>query len=442
MTTMSADSRRVMVTDLGLAAASGVGIEAAWRCVEEGTSCIGPVRSFDASAFPRALGAELNELPLAGREEDERSIHLLFSAADSLSTGIDRYLSEDPIAARRTAVVLGTSKGVVLAMGDVHRRAFRGGERLSDSDVDAIEAYRPGYGSTRLAQRLGALGPRSTVALACASSSMAIIHAGELLRLGVVDRAIAGGFDGFSAFIFAGFNSIGALTQTRCRPFDCRRDGTVLGEGAALMVLETADAARQRGVEPIAELEGGGYAADGVHLTAPDREGRGLARTLRQSIADAGVSPEDVDYINAHGTGTRFNDAMECQAFRDVFGDRDRMPPMSSIKSIFGHTLGAAGALDAIISVLALQRQLLPPTVGCDEEPEVEGWDFVSGRGRPVSGLERVVTTNSGFAGNNTALIFRRCSPSPVPASTNVREKGSPSVDHVELEHPSHQRGG
>jgi len=439
--TMGMTSPRVLVTDMGLVAASGVGIEEAWRCVVEGRSCIGPIRSFDARAFPGALGAELIDVPAAGRGDDERSIHLLLAAVGTLSTGLEEHLRSHPDAALRTAVVLGTSKGVVLGMGEVHRKVRERAGRLSDADLRTIEAYRPGYGTLRLSERLGARGPRSTLGLACASSSMAIAHAAELLKLGLADRAVAGGFDGFSPFIFTGFDAIGALTRTRCRPFDRRRDGTVLGEGAALLVLETAEAALARGVRPIAELEGAGFTADGVHLTAPDREGRGLARTVRQALDAAGLEADDVDYINAHGTGTRFNDAMECVAFDKVFGEREVMPPISSVKSIFGHTLGAAGALDAIISILSLDRQMLPPTVGCGGETEVDGWDFVPGRGRRVDELERVVTTNSGFAGNNTALIFRRCAPSPDPASTNVHdEKNRPhSCEHGV---PAHTRSG
>lgn len=399
----------MVVTDLGVVSAAGVGLEAAWACVEAGRSCIGPIRSFDASrAFPGALGAEIDEVPRAGRDGDERALRLLLAAADDLSTGLPGLLAARPEAARRTAVALGTSKGAVLAMAPIHRKFAGGAAPMTDGEARAVATYRPGAGAERLAERLGARGPRSTLGLACASGSMAILHAAELIRAGVVDRAVAGGYDGFSPFVFTGFDSIGALTRTCCRPFDRRRDGTVLGEGAALVVLETEEAARERGARPLARLEGGGYTADGVHLTAPDREGRGLAKAVRQALREAGVEPGDVDYVNAHGTGTRFNDAMECEAFGTVFGDA--RPPVSSIKSIFGHTLGAAGALDVAICVAALERQVLPPTAAL-EAPEPEGWDFVPGGGRPTSCLDVALTTNSGFGGNNTALVLRRFDP-------------------------------
>jgi 3-oxoacyl-[acyl-carrier-protein] synthase II len=261
------------------------------------------------------------------------------------------------------------------------------------------------------------------VGQACASSSMAILHAVELIRAGVIDRAVAGGFDGFSPFIYTGFHVIGALSRTGCRPFDIGRDGTVLGEGAALLVLESEEAAEARSARPLAIFEGGGFASDGVHLTAPDREGRGLVRAIGQALDDAEIDAEEVGYINAHGTATSFNDAMECTAFRQIFDGRGAMRPISSIKSIFGHTLGAAGALDAIVSIEALNRQILPPTVNGAKEPLVEEWDFVTEGARPVSDLEVVLTTNSGFAGNNTALIFRRVDPCPDELCPPCRER-------------------
>jgi 3-oxoacyl-[acyl-carrier-protein] synthase II len=392
---------------MGLVTAAGVGVDAAWDHIERGSSCIRPVRSFDTSAFPVALGAEIDQVPQTGRDDDQRSMRLLLAAAGTLTTGLHTVLRRDPEAARRTAVVLGTSKGEIFGMARVHRRFARGIGKLTPSEVEAVRAYRPGHGANRLAEHLGARGPRSTVGLACASSAMAIIHAADLIRSGAVDRAVAGGYDGFSPFIFTGFHVIGALSQVACRPFDRGRDGTVLGEGAALLVLESDEAARARGVSPLAVLEGGGAAGDGVHLTAPDQHGRGLIRAVRHALAMANVRPDEVGYVNAHGTATPFNDAMECEAFRQIFADHGEMPPISSIKSIFGHTLGAAGALDAIVSILAMRRQVLPPTVNGAVDPLVPGWDFVVDHGRPAEDLDLVLTTNSGFAGNNTALVFR-----------------------------------
>lgn len=423
--------RRIVVTDMGVTTAAGDGVDAAWTRLLEGRSCIGPVQSFDARAYPDAVAAEVSELPRVGGATDERAIRLLLAASEGLSDELLDLLRRDRGAARRTAIVMGTSKGAVLAMAGVHRR-FRAQESpLTADEISAIQAYRPGHGAQRLASHLGVRGPRSTVALACASSAMAIIQAADMLRFGVVDRAVAGGFDCLSPFIFAGFKSIGALSPTMCRPFDRRRDGTVLGEGAALVVLETAESAFQRGALPLAEYVGGGYAADGVHLTAPDRHGRGLARAIDQALWEGKLGADEVDYINAHGTATRFNDSMECRAFERVFGALEAMPPISSTKSVFGHTLGAAGALDAIVSILAIDNSYLPPTVESGVEPEVEGWDFVPERGRQLDNLDVVLTTNSGFAGNNTALVFRRYEPRD--GSAEASRLGAPESEVVHV---------
>jgi len=399
---------RVVITDLGIVAASGVGTAAFWDTIEAGRTCIGPVRSFDASVFPAATGAELHDVPRAGHEDDERAIHLLLEAGNQLGSDLRPFLRDHPDAAARTAVVLGTSQGAILGVGAAHRRLRRGGGALTDDDVRAFEAYRPGYGTSRLAEHLGARGSRATLGMVCVSSAMAMIHGAEMIRSGAVDRVVAGGFEGFSAFIFTGFHCIGALSKTKLRPFDERRDGTLLGDGAVLLVLESERAARERGATPLAFLEGGGFAADGVHITAPDREGRGLERAMRQALAQADIQPREVDYISAHGTGTPYNDAMECKAFARVFSDQPEIPPLSSVKGIFGHTLGAAGAIDAAASVLALQHQVLPPNVNGGGETLIEDWDFVGPRGRPVQGLDLVLSTNAAMAGNNTALVLRR----------------------------------
>ncbi len=398
---------RIVISALGLVAASGIGVDAAWAAVAGGRTCVGPIQSFDVTVLPGKTGAELHELPDAGRPGDERSIRMLLAAGDEVTADLRPLLSDAPDARERLAVVLGTSQGALLNMAPIHRRLYQQGEdRLADGEVESLRTYRPGYGTRRLAEAIGAEGPRSTVGMVCVSSAMATMHGADMLRAGAADRAVVGGFEGFSPFIHTGFNCIGALTRTLCRPFDKRRDGTVLGEGAALMLLETEQAAAERGATPLAVLEGGGFAADGVHLTAPDREGKGLQRAIDQALAESGAAPAEFDYVSAHGTGTAYNDSMECRALERVF--TDGVPPMSSLKSIFGHTLGAAGALDAVVSIRAMHERVLPPTVNGGEEPEEDGWDFVHDGARPVARLDRVLSTNAAMAGNNTALVLRR----------------------------------
>ena len=401
------DSRpKILITAMGLVTAAGAGVQAAWDHVVAGRSCVGPIRTFDATVLPVQRGAELADVPDTGTDEDERAIRMLLAAGDEVSAGLAPFLADRPQARDRLAVVLGTSQGALLRMSEIHRRLRAGEGRLTDDEVKVFHRYRPGYGTQRLAEALDARGPRSTVGMVCVSSAMATLHAFEMLGDGLADRAVVGGFEGFSPFIHTGFCSIGALTKTSCRPFDRRRDGTILGEGAALLLLETENAARERGAVPLAEIEGGGFAADGVHMTAPDRDGRGLQRAVDQALTISGVTPADIDYVNAHGTATAYNDAMECRALGRVFGGEP--PPVSSVKSIFGHTLGAAGALDLICSVKAMSDQILPPTVNSGEEPEVEGWDFVPGEARRAEGIDRTLSTNAAMAGNNTAILVRR----------------------------------
>ena len=397
---------RVVVTGLGMVSAAGTGVEPAWDRLCSGTSALAPIESFDAGAYGDILGGEARHLPQD--PETDRSFQLLDLALDEALAdagwGAEERGSE-------TGVVLGTSQGSIDRAKAIHRGlSRRPQEQPSESDKRAFANYRPGAGTRRVAERAGALGPQSTVGMVCVSSSVALIQAAELIRRGVSTRVVAGGFEEFSQFIFTGFYCIGALASGALRPFDQERDGTALGEGAVLLTLETLESAEARGAKIYAELLGGGHAADAVHMTAPDREGRGLERAVVQAFEEAGLAPIDVDYLCAHGTGTVFNDAMECQAFGRIFSEArasGRMPPISGLKAVFGHTLGAAGALDALFSILALTKSVLPPTVA--NRNAIEDWDFVAGEGKPVAeGLQIALSTNSAFGGNNSALIFGR----------------------------------
>jgi len=396
---------RVVVTGLGMVSAAGTGASTAWSLVQEGRTGLRPVQLFDSEPYGGALAGEalhLDRIP-----GTDRSLQLLSLAADELLDDAGWDVSEaDP----ELGVVLGTSQGAIEDARGIHRDFSR--QPYPDSNggsQDIFERYRPGYGTECLAQRIGAEGPQATVGMVCVSSSVSIIHAVDLLRRGAATRVVAGGFESFSQFVFTGFHCIGALAGGALRPFDDARDGTVLGEGAVLLALETLDLARARGADIYAEVVGGGISADAFHMTAPDPEGRGLERAVRQALQDAGMGPADIDYICAHGTGTVFNDGMECKAFARIFSELaedGRMPPISGLKSVFGHTLGAAGALDALISVLALRDGVLPPTVAHDSP--IADWDFVPGQGRKADKrLEVALSTNSAFGGNNSALVLR-----------------------------------
>jgi 3-oxoacyl-[acyl-carrier-protein] synthase II len=399
----------VVVTGMGAISAAGPDCAAVLAALREGRSALAPITLFDGAPYGGQLAGEARHLP---RDPDvDRGLQLLRVATDevisSAGWGPDQRGPD-------TAVVLGTCQGGIANATPIHRRYARRPcpDDAGEGDARAFAEYRPGAGAAQVASQIGAEGARSTVGMVCVSSSVALIHAVDLLRRGEARRVVAGGFESFTQFVFTGFHCIGAMASGPLRPFDERRDGTVLGEGAVLLTLELAEDAEARGATILAELAGGGFAADAFHMTAPDPEGGGLERAVLQAFADAGVGPEDIDYVCAHGTGTVFNDGMESVAFERMFAERAAagdMPPVSGIKAIFGHTLGAAGALDAACCILAIQHQLLPPTAAHAEPLRGLDWDFVPGKARPPAGsLDVLLSTNSAFGGNNSALILRR----------------------------------
>ncbi|MGE5252783.1 MAG: beta-ketoacyl-[acyl-carrier-protein] synthase family protein, partial [Planctomycetaceae bacterium] len=256
-----------------------------------------------------------------------------------------------------------------------------------------------------IAEEYQVLGPRATVATACSSSATAIGCGLDAVRSGESDVAVVGGSESLSEVTFGGFNSLRSVDEGYCRPFDLNRKGLSLGEGAAFLILEEAEHARKRGAKIHAELMGYGLSGDGQHMTAPDPEGQGAARAMREALKDAGVGPEEVGYINAHGTATPANDASETKAIKILFGERARQIPVSASKSMIGHCLGAAGALEAVATVLAIRADRIPPTIHYETpDPECD-LDYVPNRARDA--VVKIALSNSfAFGGNNTALVF------------------------------------
>ncbi len=256
-----------------------------------------------------------------------------------------------------------------------------------------------------VAAAIGARGPLLVPSVACASGNVALGAALDLVRRGRCDVVVAGGADALHDFVLAGFGALKAADAAPCRPFDRRRRGLNLGEAAAFVVVESEAHARARGARIRAWLDGYGISADAVHMTGPDREGRGAARAMESALADAGRSAGDIGYVSAHGTATPFNDLMEAKAMALVFGARASSTPLNSIKSALGHTLGAAAALEAIACVRTLETGLVPPTPGCEElDPEI-ALDVVRGAARPVT-ARVALSTASGFGGTNAAIVL------------------------------------
>jgi 3-oxoacyl-[acyl-carrier-protein] synthase II len=391
--------RRVAVTGLGVVSALGPDAAAFEAGLRAGRSGIAPLTLFDPSGFRARLAAQAPEpsppLPadtLANASRPDRfGLQAAFEA-----------VAHAGLAARdleRAAVVFGTGTGG-LTTTEAYLRAGEGPASL-------LLPHQPASVTDLVARHLGARGPRSTIMTACSSSATAIGYAADRIRLGHVDVALAGGAEGLTRLTCAGFGCLRATApgDEPCRPFDAERKGLTLGEGAAVLVLEDYDRARARGATVLAIVAGWGITADAHHMTAPHPEGEGAARAMRAALADAGLAPDDIGYVNAHGTGTPHNDAAETLALKAVLGARAPSVPVSSIKSMVGHTLGAAGAIEAAASVLTLARGFIPPTAHLRTPDPAFGLDFVPGAARALR-VGAVLSSSFAFGGNNTVLAL------------------------------------
>jgi len=398
----------IAITGLGALSALGRDTAELTAGLRLGRDGIGPLTLF-AHQGRCATAAEAAHvpagpwgLPRATVRRLSRPDRLAIAAAAEACT--QAGLDADARAA--AAVLAGATTGGMLETEEAYRR-WRAGEtrRLRTSRVLGTSLASSG---AAISQALGIFGPQETMATACSSSALAIARAGDLVRRGVVPAAVAVGTDALCRLTFAGFDALQALDPERCRPFDRHRRGLTLGEGAAALVVEDADHARARGAEVRALLLGWGTATDAHHPTAPRPDGEGAMAALRAALAMAGLPADAVDYVNAHGTGTPQNDAVEMSVLRAVLGTRLARVPVSSSKSQFGHTLGAAGALEAVVTVLALTHGILPPTLGV-REPD-EAWadvDVVAEPGRRAA-LATAITSSYGFGGHNVTLVLGR----------------------------------
>ena len=400
--------RRVAVTGCGVATGAGSDLEAFWRSIASGTCFIGPLRHFSVPGLDGLLGVEVDladdeEVPEDADRYRDR-VELLAVAASRRAMADAAFLEGVPDPSR-SGVAVGTTMGEerqVSAIGDrwqAEGPASIDGGFLGRASNHALSA--------RLARRFGLGGPALLSATACASGNAALSWAFEAIVSGAADVMVAGGVDVLTRAIFAGFTRMGALSKSVCRPFDRRRDGVSFGEAGAFLVLEEVEHARGRGARIRAEMGGFGLSNDAHHITAPEPSGEGFARAMRQALASSGTSLDDVNYVSAHGTGTQYNDVAETRALKAVFGDRARQVPMSSIKSMIGHSNGAASAVEAVACVLALQNQAAPPTAGLEvPDPECD-LDYVPGRARPMR-LQTCLNLSAGFGGFNVCTVWKR----------------------------------
>ncbi len=392
---------RVVITGLGPVSSVGVGVEAFAAAIREGRSGISPITAFDTTGFPHVCAGEVQDFHPEAilRHLDSRAWgrSTLFAAAAARLAADDAGIA-GTVAPDRLAVVMGTTCGESQVVEAITRRVLDDGFASAPPDlIRQSPAGRLAYG---VSEELGATGESVTISTACAASNYAIGYAYDRLRHGYADVMLAGGADSVCRWVHAGFFRLGTLAKNSCAPFDRHRTGILTAEGGAAVALETLDHAQARGARIYAEVLGYGLNCDADHMVAPNADS--IARCMRIAHANAGVSPEHVDYICAHGTGTPANDTAELGAIRQVFGSA--VPPVSSIKSMLGHAMGAASGFGIIASALAITTGVLPPTLNwTTPDPDMHDIDVVPLRAR--SARVRVVQ-NDGFAfGGNNAIV-------------------------------------
>jgi len=396
---------RVAVTGLGPVSSIGIGADAFASALREGRSGISPIRSFDTTGFPHVCAGEVHdfrpEAILRRLDAASWGRTSLFAAAAGRLAADDAGLCLDRLDPERVAVVMGTTCGETRVMEAMTAEIVRRGFEATPSElVRQLPANRLAHA---VSEELGAAGESLTIATACAASNYALGHAYDSVAHGDADVVVAGGAESVCRFVHAGFFRLGVLTERACAPFDRDRRGILTAEGGAALVLERLDHALARGATPYAEVAGYGLNCDANHMVAA--EVGSIADCMRIAHRNASIEPSDVDYVSAHGTGTPANDSAEARALLEVFGDRP--PPISSIKSMIGHTMGAASGFGAIASAIAIRRGFLPPTMNwTTPDPALAGLDPVPNRARPAA--VRVVQNNGfGFGGNNAILILR-----------------------------------
>jgi len=405
---------RVVVTGMGCVSPLGQNVETTWRALLAGTSGVAPITQFDASTFKTRFAAEVKDFDpeaLLGRRDARRMDRVtqfaIVAAGEALSSS---GLAIDDGNRGRIGVVLGTGIGGIGTL-------LKGAQVLAERGPHWVSPFMvpmmlPDTGAGQVAIHFGLRGPNLAVVTACATGTNAIGEAAEMIRRGAADAMVAGGSEAAIVPVaLAGFNVMDAISirnddpERASRPFDRDRDGFVLGEGAAAIILESLDHARSRRASILAEVAGYGTTNDAYHMSAPLEDGAGASACMRLALADAGLAPTEIDYINAHGTSTRLNDASETSAIKTVFGELAYSIPISSTKSMTGHLLGAAGAVEAIFSILALREGVIPPTINYQTPDPACDLDYVPNQSRPAK-IRRALSNSFGFGGHNASVIL------------------------------------
>lgn len=407
--------RRVVITGLGAVTPVGNDVASMWESIVAGKSGIDITTRVNPDDYPAKVAAELKDFdPL--KYIDKKDVRRMdpftqYAVAASKMAVEDAGLVIDDSNSERVGVWIGSGIGGMSTWEDQHRKLLeKGPRRVSPFFVPMMI---PDMAAGQVSIQLGAKGINSCTVTACASGANSIGDAFKAVQRGDVDYIIAGGTEApITEMAFAGFSSAKALStnpdpKTASRPFDANRDGFVMGEGSGILIMETLECALERGAHIYGEIVGYGSTGDAYHITAPAEDGEGAARAMKQALNDAGLAPEDIDYINAHGTSTEYNDKYETTAIKTIFGEHASKLAISSTKSMTGHLLGAAGGVEAVIAMKAITEGVVPPTINYETPDEACDLDYVPNEARKQE-VNAVVSNSLGFGGHNVALVFKK----------------------------------
>ncbi len=410
------DMRRVAVTGVGMVSPLGSGVDKSWNAAREGKTGIRAITRFDVSSFPVRIAGEVPDFDpgdaVEKKELKKMDLFIQYATVASLEALKDSGYAITEENAERTGVYIGAGIGGLPAIEHWHHVLIeKGPDRITPFFIPMVIIN---LASGQVSIKTGAKGPNSCAVTACATGTHSIGDAFRLIQTGAADAMLAGGTEStITPLCVAGFNAMKALStrndepQRASRPFDKDRDGFVIGEGAGVLFLEELGSAKKRGAKIYAELAGYGMNSDAYHMTTPSPDGAGAARCMELAIKSAGINPEDVGYINAHGTSTYYNDLYETKAIKKVFGDHARKLAVSSTKSMTGHLLGAAGGIEAVFTALSLKDRVIPPTINYETPDPACDLDYVPNTARDLK-VKAAVSNSFGFGGTNAVLVFKR----------------------------------
>ena len=410
------EKRRVVVTGVGLVTPLGVGAQATWENLLAGKSGVGQISRFDCSDYPVRIAAEVKDFQtedyFSAKEAKHLDLYVQYALAAATMAMKDSGLTVTTDQLARVGVITGCGMGGLPGIERGHQTLLeRGPKKLTPFFIPMVIPNMP---SGHISLQFGFTGPNLTLTTACAAGTHAVGEAYRHIRYGMIDVAVSGGTEAvISPVGVAGFSAMKALSARNhapteaSRPFDRDRDGFVIAEGAGMLILEELEHAKARGARIYAEIVGYGLSSDAYHIVAPPEDGTGGARAMRMALGDAGLNPEDIDYINAHGTSTPLNDRCETTAIKSVFGGHAKKLAISSTKSMTGHMLGAAGGIESVFTALSLYHQTAPPTINLHTPDEDCDLDYVPNTAREMK-MDVAISNSFGFGGTNAVVALRR----------------------------------